>query len=148
MHAQAPSPCCESVGTCVVRWQRRAIRLRSDPPLALRKGPTRVTEIGVTGSLMGLSSGISIYTFLSFHRGALGRFQPSARFTSWARNCGQTACEILTEGSVAFCHDLRFDMKCLSGNSTHSACITLSCLSLCLFPRHIPQAPGGDPGFN
>ena len=33
----------------------------TNPPVAFRKGPIRVTEIGVTGSLMGLPSGISVY---------------------------------------------------------------------------------------
>lgn len=30
-------------------------------PVAFRKGPIRVTEIGVMGSLMGLPSGINVY---------------------------------------------------------------------------------------
>lgn len=33
----------------------------TNPPMAFRKGPIRVTEIGVTVSLMGLPSGISVY---------------------------------------------------------------------------------------
>lgn len=33
----------------------------TNPPVAFRKEPIRVPEIGVTGSLMGLPSGISVY---------------------------------------------------------------------------------------
>ena len=33
----------------------------TNPPVAFRKGPIRITETGVTGSLMELPSGISVY---------------------------------------------------------------------------------------